>query len=157
MNNRRTAVQIASLIAAVVVGVLLDRLVLGARTSNPSRSAVAADSTVASPDGRSGGSVAASSPGERVPAQKSSPAKPSDESGNSLDAILAQNDARQRLRHLQTFLDSVPAGGFADALRRIRQITSSNERLPRVAAPRGAMGSDRPGWRVAVCGGESRL
>ncbi len=49
-------------------------------------------------------------------------------SRKSLDAILALPDPRQRTRDLQAFVNALSPAEFADALKRIRQMTVSNER-----------------------------
>jgi hypothetical protein len=46
----------------------------------------------------------------------------------TLDALLAERDPRLRLQQLQAFISSLSTAGYPDALRRIRQITSTNER-----------------------------
>ena len=46
----------------------------------------------------------------------------------SLDTILADHDPRQRSRDLQSYINSLEPGQFAAALKRVRQITTSNER-----------------------------
>ena len=132
MNKGGTAVQIALLAGAVVVGVLLDRLVFAAvgssaldeRRRPTASSSAAAPADSAAPSASSGLPLASRDSRPDVSSDKS----PTAATIASLDSILDQRDPRQRLRDLQEFINNVPSSGYADALKRIRQITSSNER-----------------------------
>ena len=46
----------------------------------------------------------------------------------SLESILAERDSRQRVRNLHASIDALTPAEFAEALKRIRQITNGNER-----------------------------
>ncbi|MDQ2919311.1 MAG: hypothetical protein M3R10_05485, partial [Verrucomicrobiota bacterium] len=46
----------------------------------------------------------------------------------TLDAILADRDPRQRTRELQSYINSLQPREFADAMKRLRQMTNGNER-----------------------------
>jgi len=132
MTANSTAVQVALIAGAVVVGVLLDRLVFATGGHSLGGEGRAANSLrgsgAAAAPGETSGSARQSSPGatEETAAAGAGLSTPSVTA--SLDAILAERDPRQRLRQLQAFINSLPANGYPDALRRIRKITSSNER-----------------------------
>jgi hypothetical protein len=130
MNKQRIVVQVAVLIGAVLLGALLDRLVFVSSWRSSS-----SDLRTPIPEN------AASAPADSAPLRSSSKApaakrdsrsddSPSASGGSesTLDVILDQRDSRQRLRALQDFINNLPVSGYADALKRIRQITSSNER-----------------------------
>ena len=131
MSKAGTAAQIAIVIGAIAFGMLLGRLIFGPgnEASNSERVAASNNAAAAGANLPAESSSRAASPGDRVSRPDAGASAASPNTAGSLDAILAQDDPRQRLRDLQAFIDSVPAAGFADALRRIRQITSSNERL----------------------------
>ena len=126
MKARIPIPQIILVGAAVLVGVLLDRL-LFAKEAGPSREVVrqvSATENVA-PSARSTSSDVTSVPtGE----EKESNSATHAESRKNLDAILATKDPRQRNRDLQAYINALTPGQFPDALKRIRQMTSSNER-----------------------------
>ena len=76
----------------------------------------------AAPDSASTSSNEEKVRSETLAAPKSAP------SASSLDSILAQHDSRQRLQDLQAFINTLTPSGYADALKRIRQIVNTNER-----------------------------
>jgi hypothetical protein len=132
MNKGGTAVQVALIVGAILLGVLLDRVLFaggGAVRSDSSREAgsTSSGSVAADAPSQSPSSYPARARDVRLAAPTSEPVA-ADSTATSLDSILEQRDPRQRLRDLQAFIQNVPASGYADALKRIRQITSSNER-----------------------------
>jgi hypothetical protein len=54
--------------------------------------------------------------------------KSSAASKKSLDAILADRDARRRMGNLEAFINGLRPGEYADALKRIRRIPGNNDR-----------------------------
>ncbi|HEY8835102.1 MAG TPA: hypothetical protein VIM09_05915 [Chthoniobacterales bacterium] len=54
--------------------------------------------------------------------------KASEASKKSLDAILADRDARHRMSNLEAFINGLQPGEYADALKRIRRIPGNNDR-----------------------------
>ncbi len=113
--------------AALVVGVLFDRLLLArngwlSQEAQQKLEVSAATPTIemaAAPE--SSVTTQARAP---LPAHLVEPAS----AEKSLDAILAKPDARGRTRELQAFIDTLSPSEYGDALKRLRLITSSNER-----------------------------
>ena len=131
MNKPSTVVQLAAIVGAVLLGIVLDRLILGG--GRPLSSATSGTATsITSGDEPAGAATPTSSPPQATTSERGPHSATTDRTGTSstasLDSILEQRDPRQRLRELQDFINNVPTSGFADALKRIRQITSSNER-----------------------------
>ena len=131
MEKRNTAVQVALLVGAVLIGVLLDRLVFAAGGSTARRDsrALVAESAASAPNDFARPSSVAKPPPAVGDATTGLSTGRSAAATSSLDAILEPRDPRQRLRDRQDFINNGPATGYADALKRIGQITSSNERL----------------------------
>lgn len=125
MKSPTIIVQIAVFSGAIVLGVLLDRLALGAGSSSVKehRQVAASEKRTAQPgNAASGASSPSATPSAGEVRLDTSPAS------TSLDSILGQRDQRQRLRETQTFINALASGHYPDALKRIRQITGSNER-----------------------------
>ena len=122
MKVRIEPIQVALLALALGAGVLLDRLWFVA--GNASRIEARSQSTSSSQTAKTSAEVAATKDeydDEAPPSQAATSKK-------SLDDILAGRDPRQRTRELEAFINSLGPGDFGAALKRIRQITSSNER-----------------------------
>ncbi|MEP6698938.1 MAG: hypothetical protein ABJB09_04335 [Verrucomicrobiota bacterium] len=109
---------------AIVTGVLLDRWLLSATSRHEVASSVALTQERAPLSMAAAPNASDASPAEET--------RPSTESAGqtpkSLEAILAVRDPRQRTRDLLAFVTALEPREFADALKRIRQMTSSNER-----------------------------
>ena len=135
MKARLSAVNLALIGAALVAGVVLDRLVQAAISPAGGRETPVQSASAKQNSGAPASAVEATSVGAGTSAKASStsiatgPASSSSQPNkSSLDAILSERDARQRLRQLQEYIGRLSSGEFGDALKRIRQITNSNER-----------------------------
>ncbi len=128
MNRPPAFLQVALIVGAMIVGVLVDRLLLAGSGVPETRRASAIAAT------RGGAQEAAAAASGSGGVEKTAPATATDvrtaagESGAGLDSVLAEHDPRQRLLSLQDFINHLPVSGFADALKRLRQIPHSNER-----------------------------
>ena len=118
--------QIALVVGALVAGILLDRLLL-TKGNAPSHQA-APQGAVAQGIAPSGSAASSESNETAVAERRRLTAASVAASRKSLDAILALPEPRQRTRDLQAFVNALSPNEFADALKRIRQMTGSNER-----------------------------
>jgi hypothetical protein len=124
-RDTSTAVQIALVIGALVVGVLLDRFVLAANAPARAQTNTAAEQTST----RTNVQVANSSrPNESSQPRSAGEQQNATRATGNLETVLANRDPRERLRELQAYIGTIPPNGFADALKRLRLITSSSER-----------------------------
>jgi hypothetical protein len=114
--------QIALTAAAIVVGVLLDRLILSHRATASGDNAIVAP---AAPEVAPSNATTVSNSAPVVMKRKAETA-----SGGrpGLDGILAEHDPRQRTRDLQAYVNALQPREYADALKRMKQIAGSNER-----------------------------
>ncbi len=127
MDNPRTVVQIALLAGTLLLGVLLDRLVFAHGTAMLPGTPRTAVKESAAEIAAATASVEKSR--DTVGTRTEAPTAAVDRaSAPSLDSILAQHDPRQRLQDLQAFINTLSPAGYADALKRIRQIVNTNER-----------------------------
>lgn len=126
MKTKIPVPQVILVVAAILIGVLLDRL-LFAREATPARGPARAETTSANA-GTSGATTSTRASTTAAAGEQQSATVSHSEARKSLDAILATKDPRQRTRDLQAYIDGLTAGEFPDALKRIRQMTSSNER-----------------------------
>ena len=111
------------------MGVLLDRFILtqiADLSDKPAPHAIASASAENSAPTQSTTASHSKSAAPSEPAPSSAAADST--SRKSLDEIIASGDPRQRTRDLQAYISSLKPNQFADALKRVRQITSSNER-----------------------------
>ena len=112
----------------MLAGILLDRLFFVKDGVAPRKAAPAASLTQSiSPSSLT---KSASAKADRITVAEERQSSVANGAGprKSLDAILASPDARQRTRDLQALIGGLGRGEFADALKRIRLITASNER-----------------------------
>jgi hypothetical protein len=118
--------QIALIAGAMVAGICLDRLLLskGVAARQPtSRADLARKHAVAGSPSTSSNATADAALNEKEAGNGSR-----DDSRKSLEAILAVRGPRERTRDLVAFIGSLRAGQFADALKRVHQMSNSNER-----------------------------
>ncbi len=118
--------QVALVAGALLAGVLLDRVIVGNRSA-PSTEGGSANSSVpnvASPE--SGAAV--SSVATPLVEEQRAVADSTNTARLSLDGVLSQRDPLQRTHDLQTYINALQPREFADALKRLRQLTGSNER-----------------------------
>ncbi len=127
MKNSSTLVQVALIAGAILLGVLLDRLVfangpaqVSGKPAPVTKEGAAMLPTAAAPPSTTSEEIATRS--ETTSEVKEAP------TARSLDSILAQHDPRLRLQEMLAFINTLPSSGYSDALKRIRQITNSNER-----------------------------
>lgn len=121
---------IALVVAALLSGILLDRLVQSA--SNPTAPTEKRDASLTSGKTSDGPMAATSSGADAAAVSHESTARKSVASSAaqkaSLDSILTEHDPRERLRDLTNFISALTPVDYPDAFKRIQQITSSNER-----------------------------
>jgi hypothetical protein len=129
-NRQPLAIQIGLLIAALFVGVLLDRLIFATNDGSGSQDhATATDGGGAPSQSSTRSSLAPTSASSAAHAQTDVGSSGSTSAyTSSLDSILAEHDGRQRLRDLQAFINRIAPNDYGDALKRIQQISNTNER-----------------------------
>jgi hypothetical protein len=130
MKNPGGIVQVALVAGALLAGILLDRFIQTARSSSSRENAVATSGSSAnSPTKPSGDGTSSDSLSNISVSLSGAPTTARTfTSKASLDTILAQHDPQQRVRDLQAFISTIALSEYGDALKRIRQITNSNER-----------------------------
>lgn len=129
MKAKLTPFHIALMAGALIVGVLIDRLVSVAvvpATSQQGRFAAVVDER-ATNDSQTGRETKRSDAVANAPIVQPANSGASTNKG-SLDAILTEANARQRLADLSAFISRLGPAEYPDAFKRTRQITSSNER-----------------------------
>jgi hypothetical protein len=108
---------------AIVAGVALDRALNHEANLLPR-----ANSDVSASQPAAQRSAPSSAEPVKIAPEKKSEAGKTAERAKSLNAILAERDPRQRAKDLQAFVNGLNRSDFADALKRIQRIPSSNER-----------------------------
>ncbi len=117
--------QLALLGAALITGAVLDRILIANRVQDLRPTPTVAIASENSNSFVGAAPPASSSPG-RTESYLTSPSP--DVTRPSLESILAERDPRQRTRELQSYINSLQPREYADAIKRVRQITGSNER-----------------------------
>jgi hypothetical protein len=124
MTMRPTVTQILTIGAAFIGGAIIGRGFLVKQSEIAPKTA---EITETSPSISASPMVEATQ--ERsVSQQRLWSSKASEASKKSLDAILADRDARQRMGNLEAFINGLQTGEYADALKRIRRIPGNNDR-----------------------------
>lgn len=112
-------------VVALAAGILLDRVVLTKQEhARPQPQAPTTKTEPVSEAAPTGSEVVS----DALDAILNSPAPVAAQSSKSLDAILAERDPRQRMTELEAFINALSPGEYADALKRIGQITGNSER-----------------------------
>ena len=124
MTMRPTVTQILTIGAAFIGGAIIGRGFLAKQSEIAPKTA---EITETSPSISASPMVEATQ--ERsVSQQRLWSSKASEASKKSLDAILADRDARHRMGNLEAFINGLQTGEYADALKRIRRIPGNNDR-----------------------------
>ena len=123
-----TPSQIVSIVGALVVGVLLDRLVLATGVPPSFDTAKGNSRAQENARGSAGGAASKLSPISIIADTGPTTADKAGTERKALDAILAERDPSQRSRDLQAYINGLGTGEFADALKRVREIGGTNER-----------------------------
>ena len=129
MKKQSLAIQIALFVGAIAFGMLLSHLLFQSSGSlvgergnlSSGERAAKADRPIAAGGDSAGTRTTSEKPEVLASADPATRAR-------SLESILAERKPRERLRDLQAFINTLTPAGYADALKRIRQLTSSNER-----------------------------
>lgn len=124
MTARITLTHIVIVAAAFLGGAIVGRGFLANKSELSSKQSEIADSR---PE-ISGSPIAEASPDISASSQKVWPRASSAAAKRSLDAILADRDARHRMGKLEAFINGLRFGEYADALKRIRRIPGNNDR-----------------------------
>jgi hypothetical protein len=124
MRARITLTHIVIVAAAFLGGTIVGRGFLANKSELSSKQSEIADSR---PE-ISGSPIAEASPDINASSQKVWPPASSVAAKKSLDAILADRDARHRMGKLEAFINGLRPGEYADALKRIRRIPGNNDR-----------------------------
>ena len=124
MTARITLTHIVIVAAAFLGGAIVGRGFLANKSELSSKQSEIADSR---PE-ISGSPIAEASPDINASSQKVWPPASSAAAKKSLDAILADRDARHRMGKLEAFINGLRPGEYADALKRIRRIPGNNDR-----------------------------
>ena len=121
MTARITLTQIITIAVAFIGGAIIGRGFLAKQDEASSKPAEVADvlpSSSASP-------MVETAQDRSVTQQRLWSSKASEASKKSLDAILADRDARHRIGNLEAFINGLQPAEYADALKRIRRIPAT--------------------------------
>jgi hypothetical protein len=124
MRARITLTHIVIVAAAFLGGAIVGRGFLANKSEVSSKQSEIADSR---PE-ISGSPMVEAAPNMSASSQKVWPPASSAAAQKSLDAILADRDARHRMGKLEAFINGLRPGEYADALKRIRRIPGNNDR-----------------------------
>jgi hypothetical protein len=121
---RITLTQIITIAVAFIGGAIIGRGFLAKQDNAASKPAEVADvlpSSSVSP-------MVETAQDRSLTQQRPWSSKARDASKKSLDAVLADRDARHRIGNLEAFINALQTGEYADALKRIRRIPGNNDR-----------------------------
>ena len=124
MAMRPTVTQILTIGAAFIGGAIIGRGFLAKQSEMAPKTA---EITETSPSSSASPMVEAAQESGATQ-QRLWSSKASEASKKSLDAILADRDARHRMSNLEAFINGLQPGEYADALKRIRRIPGNNDR-----------------------------
>ena len=124
MTTRISARQIVIAVVAFTGGAIVGRGFL----SKPDETASKPSEVVDAHPSASESPTVQTAPDGGARSQRLWSSKSSAASAKSLDAILAERDARHRMGSLEAFINGLQPGEYADALKRIRRIPGNNDR-----------------------------
>jgi hypothetical protein len=124
MTMRPTVTQILTIGAAFIGGAIIGRGFLAKQSEMVPKTP---EITEASPSSSASPMVEAAQD-RGVTQQRLWSSKASEASKKSLDAILADRDARHRIGNLEAYINGLQTGEYADALKRIQRIPGNNDR-----------------------------